>query len=421
MRGTMKRRLLVLTPRWPYPPIGGDRLRIYQICRHLAAEFELSLLSLCESEEEMDAPLPDDGIFARVERVFHHKWRRAAGMAAALPGPLPMQAGYYRNGAFARRLQALAPQHDALLAHLVRMAPYIMEHKMPRIVEMTDAISLAYQRTAEHARGPKRLAWRAEATRLERYERSVIRACEQTVLVSHVDRDWLKLGEERRKVLICGNGVDTQALPFEHAPDGRTIVFIGKNVAQYNVDGILWFAREVWPAVEARVPRAQFKVIGEIRPELAARLARMGVIATGRVADMRAATRHAAVGVCPLRIGAGVQNKLLEYMALGIPAVTSPIGLEGLGATPGKHLAMASKPEEWVEQVTMLLEKPSLGRGYACAARQYVQEHHSWAAHLDPLSEAVHRLTGGGFRAKREMDDIPGAASEATLPAKRAL
>lgn len=412
----MKGRLLVLTPRWPYPPIGGDRLRIYQLCRHLAADFELSLLSLCEREAEMDAPLPSDGIFARVERVFHHPWRRAWGMAQAMPGDLPMQAGYYRNAAFARRVEALAPGHDALLAHLVRMAPYIMKYRLPRIVEMTDAISLTYTRTAEHTQGARRLAWRTEAGRLARYERRVIEACDQTVLVSAVDRDWLQLGQERRKVLVCGNGVDTQTLTFEHAPDGRTIAFIGNNLAQHNADSILWFAREVLPGIRARLPRTTFKVIGAIRPELAARLHRMGATTTGRVADMREATRHASVGVCPLRFGAGVQNKLLEYMALGIPAVTSPIGLEGLNAEPGKHLTLAATPQEWVEQVSALLEQPALGRAYACAARQYVQEHHSWSAHLAPLTEAVHRLTGGGFRAERD-----GMASGGALPAKRAL
>jgi glycosyltransferase involved in cell wall biosynthesis len=389
----MKRRVLVVTPRWPYPPIGGDRLRIYQICRHLAEEFELSLLSLCEKEEEMDSAVPGDGIFARTERVFHPRWKRALGTAAALPGELPAQAGYYRNGELARRLRALAPGHDALLAHLVRMAPYILDYRLPRIVEMTDAISLAYTRTAEHASGPKRLAWRAEAARLERYERRVIRECEQTVLVSEVDRDWLKLGDERRKVLVCGNGVDTEAMPFEYAPDGRTIVFIGKNLAQYNVDAILWFAREVLPEIRARMPRAVFKVVGEIRPELAERLRRMGVQATGRVESIREATRHATAGVCPLRFGAGVQNKLLEYMALGIPAITSPIGLEGLGAVPGKHLWVAATPREWVEQTTGLLEKPERGRGHACAARQYVQEHHA----------------------------SPAATSDSAFPAERAL
>jgi sugar transferase (PEP-CTERM/EpsH1 system associated) len=417
----MKRRLLILTPRWPYPPIGGDRLRIYQICRHLARDFELSLLSLCEREEDMDSALPTDGTFARVERVFHDPWRRAWGMVTALPGDLPMQAGYYRNRAFARRVRALAPTHDALLAHLVRMAPYILEYRLPRIVEMTDAISLSYTRTAEHARGARRLAWNAEAGRLARYERRVIQACDQTVLVSDVDRDWLQLKHERPKVLVCGNGVDTQALRFDYAPDGRTIAFIGNNLAQHNADSILWFAREALPAIRARLPQAIFKVIGEIRPELAERLRRMGVTVTGRVAEMREATRHATVGVCPLRFGAGVQNKLLEYMALGIPAVTSPIGLEGLSAVPGKHLEVASTPREWAQQVAALLEQPALGRAYACAARQYVQDHHSWSAHLAPLSEAIQRLTGGGFQADERGAGAMAPASDAALPAKRAL
>ncbi len=417
----MKRRVLVLTPRWPYPPIGGDRLRIYQICRHLSAEFELSLLSLCERKEDMESAVPADGIFARVERIFHHPWRRAWGMAAAAAGDLPMQAGYYRNVALARRLRALAPEHDALLAHLVRMAPYILEYRLPRIVEMTDAISLTYTRTAKHKRGPRRMAWSAEAARLQRYERRVIRACDQTVLVSGVDRDWLKLGEEQGKVLVCGNGVDTEALPFEYAPDGRTIVFIGNNVAQPNADSILWFAREVMPGIEARVRGAKFKVIGAIRPELAERLRRMNVTIAGRVENMREATRHAAAGVCPLRFGAGVQNKLLEYMSLGIPAVSSPIGLEGLGAVPGQHLAAAATPREWVDGVTALLQDRALGRRYACAARQYVQEHHSWAAHLAPLNEAMHRLTGDGIGGERETANAPGSDSGAAFPAKRAL
>lgn len=408
----MKRRILVLTPRWPYPPIGGDRLRIYQICRHLSAEFELSLLSLCEREEEMDAAAPEDGIFTRVERVFHSSWNRLSGMATALPSALPMQTGYYRNGEFARKVKLLAPRHDAVLAHLVRMAPYVFACRLPKIVEMTDAISMAYGRTAEHKRGVQRLAWLAEARRLMEFERKVVRSCDRTVLVSHVDRRSLNLGMDERKVLVCSNGVDMRALPFEYAPDRRTIVFIGKNRSQPNVDAIRYFASEIFPAVLARAPRARFRVVGDIRPELAEHLRRSGVEVTGRVPDMRTATRHASVGVCPLRFGAGVQNKLLEYMALGIPAVTSPVGLEGLRAVAGRHLLLASSREDWVEHIVRLLEQPAVGRSQAYAARQYIQDHHSWSTQLEPLSEALHRLTGSGGR-----EDIPGSA----FPSQRAL
>lgn len=398
----MKSRILVLTPRWPYPPIGGDRLRISEICKYLAARFELSLLSLCESVQEMDAPPPPDGVFARTVRVYHPPSRRLAGMARALPTDIPMQVGYYRNPEFARRLAELAPANQALFAHLVRTAPYLLPWRMPRIVEMTDAISLAYRRIAEHSRGPRRLAYMAESRRLARFERRIISACDLTVLVSAVDRDSLDLGSETSRVLIASNGVDAAALPYDCSPDGRTIVFIGKNLFAPNADAILYFVQEVLPAVQARVPRATFKVVGEIHPDFAERLRAQGVIVTGRVPSIRESTRHGSVAVCPLRFGAGVQNKLLEYMSLGIPAVTSPVGLEGLHALPGTHLFVAATPQQWADRVVELLEQPALACGIAHAARRFVEDRHSWAAHLEPLAQRIHRVLGNPPRPARE-------------------
>lgn len=386
------KRVLVLTPRLPYPPVGGDRLRVYQICKFLSREFELSLLSLCETEAEMEQLIPGDGIFARVERVPHGRWKRFTGLARALPTSLPMQVGYYHNSEFVRKVRAMAPAHDGALAHLVRTAAYLLPCTLPTFVEMTDAISLSYARTAEHLGGLRSIAYRAEACRLRRFEKRVIHTCDRTVLVSPVDRDSLALGDDAHKILICSNGVDTQALPFEYAPDGRTIVFIGKNLSRPNVDAITYFAQELLPAVRARAPQVRFKVVGEIRPELAERLRAQGIEATGRVESVREATRGASVGVCPVRFGAGVQNKLLEYMALGIPAVTSPIGLEGLEATPGRHLVVATTPDEWGGAIAACLQRTEEAQALAIAARRFVEEHHSWAAHLVPLGEAMREL-----------------------------
>lgn len=389
------KRVLVLAPRLPYPPLGGDRLRIYQICKYLSGQFELSLLSLCETAAEIEQPIPNDGIFARIERVPHSRWKRFTGLIRALPTSLPMQVGYYHNAEFARKACAMASAHDAALAHLVRTAEYLLPCRLPKVVEMTDAISLTYARTANHLNGPKSVAYRAEARRLRRFEKRVIHVCDRTVLVSSVDRDSLDLGNDARKVLICSNGVDTQALPFEYAPDGRTIVFIGKNLSRPNVDAITYFAQELLPVVRARAPQARFKVVGEIRPELAERLRTQGIEATGRVESMREATRGASVGVCPMRFGAGVQNKLLEYMSLGIPAVTSPIGLEGLEAIPGRHLAVATTPEEWGNSIAAFLQHPEQGQSLAVTARRFVGEHHSWEAHLAPLGKAILQVVEG--------------------------
>jgi glycosyltransferase involved in cell wall biosynthesis len=393
----MKQRLLVLTPRFPYPVIGGDRLRIYQLCRSLAADFDLSLLSLCESKEDMERGVPNDGVFQSVNRVYHPKSQRLLGMAKVLLSRTPFQVGYYWNPEFAKKLSVLAPLHDGLVAHLIRTGQYITGYQMPKILEMTDAISLSYKRTIPLAVPAKALAYRVEATRLQRYEREIITACDLTVLVSAVDRDFLLPGGDPEKTMICVNGVDTEALPFNYSPDGRTIVFIGKNTSAPNIDAILFFAEKILPLVQARCPNVVFKVIGQIKPELKSRLERMaGVYATGAIESVAEAAQHASVAVCPLRFGAGVQNKLLEYMSLGIPAVTSPIGLEGLSSIPGIHLSVAKSPEEWAEQICKLLLYPDKGLTLAKAGRQFVEQHHTWSTLLDPLSRSITKLMATG-------------------------
>lgn len=388
----MKSSLLVITPRLPYPPLGGDRLRIYQLCRSLSREFDLSLLSLCESKDDMKLLIPDDGVFIRVERVFHSKWRRLLGCIKSLITREPLQVGYYWSPQFAEIFQRIVPSHDGVLAHLVRMGPYIEQSPKYKIMEMTDAISLSYIRAAKHVKSVRGLFYNWEAARLAKYEKKMIALCDLTVLVSGVDAGFLQSEGTTQKVIVCSNGVDTLALPFDYSPDCKTIVFIGKNTYRSNIDAILYFHKEIMPIVQNRCPDARFKIIGEISNDLRNRLESEGALVTGRVESIREATLGASVGVCPLRFGAGVQNKLLEYLALGIPAVTSPIGLEGLDAAPGQHLAVANSIEEWVDTICKLLEDPESGRRFAMAGRAFVEQSHSWESLLGGLKNVIRQF-----------------------------
>jgi glycosyltransferase involved in cell wall biosynthesis len=352
---------------------------------------------MCESEAEMNYPFPKDGIFTRIERVFHPKSRAVAGCFSALPTGLPFQVGYYHNAQFARRLAQLLPFHDLALAHLIRTGSYLARHNVPKILEMTDAISLTYQRGGgiNVYKGLRSVAFRWEARRLLKYERSIVDRFDSCILVSEVDRDFLFPHKTNQRIRICPNGVETDSLPYQYAPDGHTIVFIGNNTAMHNADGIVYFARNVLPKVRERFPNAVFKVVGRIKAKLKRSLENQpGVTVTGTVASIPEAAHGASVAVCPIRFGAGVQNKLLEYFSLGIPSISSPIGLEGLLAVPGTHLLLANSIDEWSSAVCDLLTHPEKGRALSLNARQLTEIEYSWSSMLEPLHADIRELLG---------------------------
>ncbi|PXW97068.1 glycosyltransferase involved in cell wall biosynthesis [Sphaerotilus hippei] len=391
----LRPRLLILTPRYPYPVIGGDRLRIYYLCKVLAQHFRLTLLSLCESESEMCAPTPDDGVFECIERVYLSRTRSRLSALVALPSRTPLQVAYYWSPEFHRRIEALAPAHDGLLAHLIRTGDAIRHLPQPKFLEMTDAISLNYARVSRESGAALDLrtqVYRVEAKRLEAYERAVVDDFDYSFLVSDIDRQFLFGRDAARlaKVMVCSNGVDLGGRPyrFEHA--GRDVVFIGNMTTLQNLDMATFMATDVLPLVRARQPQSRLRVIGRIREgDAAALLRHNGVDVTGEVPNVAAAAQGGGVGVCPMRLGAGVQNKVLEYMALGLPTVTTALGLEGFAARDGHELMVANDASAFAAAVLMLLEDRDAAQAMAAAGRRYVEDHHSWTAMLQPMVDAV--------------------------------
>lgn len=383
--------LLVLTPRYPYPVVGGDRLRIYQLCKALSAHYRLTLLSLCDTQPEMDMPLPDDGVFTRIERIFLPRWRSWLNCALALPGNTPLQIAYYRHGLFRCRAVALMREHDATLSHLVRVGDAIRDEPGVKFLEMTDAISLNYERvrsTRQAGHDLRARIFALEARRLRQYEEAIVDRFDHSFLVSEIDRRYLFDGHLQRldRVSVFSNGVDLTSLPFHFAPAGRDVVFIGNMHSLQNLDAALFMARDVLPRVRAQLPDVRLRLVGRISTEHAAQLARLdGVDVTGEVPDVAAAALGGGIGVCPLRLGAGVQNKVLEYMALGLPVVSTSLGLEGFEAVPGRDVLVANSPEDIADAVARLIADREAASAMALAARRYVESTHSWGSMLAPL------------------------------------
>lgn len=388
--------LLVLTSRFPYPVVGGDRLRLYRLCVELAKDHQLTLVSLCDDRADLTAPIPADGVFANVERFYLPKWRSWANSLLAIPGRTPLQVAYYRSAAFIARARELAASHDGVLAHLIRTGDGIADLSGVKFLELTDAISLNYDRAKSASRrhwlDPRTLAYRLETGRLKAYEQQIVAKFDRSFLVSEIDLDHLFAADDprRNKVLVCGNGVDLDALGYQFDPAGSDVAFIGNLKSLQNFDAALHFAADILPLVRAQRPEVRFRVVGRIDEASAATLARFaGVDVVGEVADVAEALRGAGVGVAPLRIGAGVQNKVLEYFALGLPCVSTPLALEGFGAIDGRELLVAEQPQQFADAVVRLVDDRQAASKLAALARTYVEQHHSWVQVLAPIRQVV--------------------------------
>lgn len=392
-----RRRILLLTPRWPYPVNGGDRLRIWHLAREVSQHHDITLLSLCQTEQEMDSSAPPDGVFASSHRVLLPKWRSWAQMLAALPTRTPLQVAYYHSEPFRREVQRLEPTHDLVWCHLIRMAPYARQSALPQWLEMTDAISLTMSRAAR-ARAwwsPGRLPFLVEAARLRRWEGDAAHRFDLVTLVSAVDRDAVAAqAHAPANLVVAANGVDAAPLAMP-APSRRAagVALLGRMDSVANRDALRYFVRDIWPKVLAIEPSARLHVVGHVPVREARWLARVdGVQLHGVVPELATVLLHCRVGVCPVRVGAGIQNKLLDYMAHGLAAVTSPIGLEGLAGRPGTHLLLAESSADWVAAITRLLSDGPLADSIAREGQALVRQQHRWRESLSPAIGAVNNL-----------------------------
>ncbi|MFQ2076617.1 glycosyltransferase family 4 protein [Aeromonas veronii] len=390
------KKLLVVTPRFPYPVIGGDRLRIYEICKELSKHYELTLASLCENQFEMSYSVPKNEIFKNVHRVYLPKWKSYLNCLLSIPTSQPLQVAYYQSREFRCLINTLSKSHDMVLPHLIRTAEYAKNLDVKKVLEMTDAISMNYTRVSQikNNSGLKGLIYRIEKDRLNKYEKNIAEHFDCNVFVSQIDRDFLYFDtpEVIDKTLVCSNGVDLSKLPYQFIPGGNKLIFIGNMYSVQNFDAAYWFAKNVLPVIR-QYGDYEFHVIGKIPADGQKKLMQItGVVVTGAVDSVVEHAKGALAGICSVRLAAGVQNKILEYMALGIPTITSSTGLEGLFAKEGESILVADSPDSYVKHILELKNDIRLAEVIAQNALRYVKEQHSWDVKLKPLVYKVQQL-----------------------------
>lgn len=391
--------ILYLTHRIPYPPNKGDKIRSWHLLKHLAQRYRVHLGTFVDD--------PDD--WQHVDKVktlcgethFAALNPRTARLRSlgALAGKRPLTIDYYRNNGLQQWVDTVMKEQaiQRVLVFSSAMAQYVTGARQARrIIDFVDIDSDKWRQYADKKPWPMSWLYRRESRSLLGYERQVAREFDASLFVSQAEADLFKqlAPESATKTSFFNNGVDAgyfspaHEYPSPYSSDEAVMVFTGAMDYWPNIDAVQWFAQEILPAVQAKNPDARFYIVGSRpTPQVQALASLAGVHVTGAVPDIRPYLAHARIAVAPLRIARGIQNKVLEAMAMAKPVVASIQALEGIAANIGEEALLARDREEFVATVSTLLQHPQNDIGQAARAR--VLADYTWERNLERVDELL--------------------------------
>jgi glycosyltransferase involved in cell wall biosynthesis len=395
------KRIIVLTSRYPFPVIGGDRLRIYNICKNLSKNYSLTLVSLTDKKSDTLNNFNNHTIFNSTHIIYLPKWKSYFNLIFKIFSKKPLQVSYYQSQELSLLLNSIISSHDAILCHLIRTADYINQNiDIPSFIDMTDSIAMNYKNMfnfKSYVFDFRKYIYAYEYKKLLQYEIDTFNNFIHCFLISKNDLSFInsKNNSFFKNVSIVSNGVDFVNLPYNFNDIGSEIIFIGNMNSFQNLDAILYFCKSILPIIVKSLPDIKVKVIGRI-PKKSIKYFNgfKNVKVTGEVDSVSNYVQNGGVGICPVRLGAGVQNKILEYFSFGLPVVSTALGADGINADSGFHLFVEDDPESFAHIVVKLIKNRSFAQKISYRARKFVEANHDWNKVVTPFSDIIsHHLT----------------------------
>ena len=332
----------------------------------------------------------------RLEVIRVSRWKSLWSCLCALFSMTPLRCAYFYSPRLRDRVKMLveAKQVDLIHAEHLKSMPMVEDvvGKVPAVFDAVDCLSMLESRRRSFTKNPlvKLFSW-TESKKFALSEGKVSRRFSRLVISSPVDRDAYPIPHDlREKMDVVPNGVDLDHFRFrEFEAQRNLLVFCAKLDYFPNADAALYFSRSVWPLVRARRPELQLEIIGSRPPRTVRQLdGQDNIRVIASVPDVKPYLGRAWVALCPIRIRAGTQLKILEAMAVGVPMIATSICCQGLNVEAGKHLLVADNPEQFSSAIELLSDNASLREKLIEAGRSYVERQHNWADSVSVLSNS---------------------------------
>lgn len=384
-------KLLCITSRVPWPLEKGDKLRAYHQLRQLARRHEIILCALNDTALHPDAGKELKKFCSEVHVIDLPKLPILFRLFGALFGKKPMQVAYFTSSSAKAEIDSLIAKHrpDRIYCQLLRTAEYAHRHSdIPRIIDYMDVFSKGVERRIGKVNALRRPFFRMEWKRLLAYEKEIFSRFEAHTIISVQDRDLMPV-TEKEKIRVVPNGVDTDFFsPYETEKDYE-LLFNGNMNYPPNVESAVYIATKILPIVWKTRPSVRLLISGaNPSPEVQA-LQSERITVTGWVDDVRESFARSRILVAPMQSSIGLQNKILEAMAMKLPCITTTLSNNAVKAVPDRQILVADSPEQFANYIGMLLDHPEKAKQLAENGYRMVHEKFNWEQATALLEKAI--------------------------------
>jgi len=394
-------KILFLAHRIPYPPNKGDKIRSFYIMKYFSQKHSVYLACLADEKNDLKYKKNLLKYCTKVEVAFINKLWINCKMFFYLITGHPLSLAYFGSRYLQKIINKwlILENFDMVYVYSSSVAQYVIDAKgIYKVMDYVDVDSDKWLQNAQYFRFPISLIYKIEGNRMKKYEQFIATNFHRCIFVAERDQSLFQSFVPNVDALTIPNGVNLEYFSNNHIisceSKNLNIVFTGAMNYFANVDGILYFHREIYPKIKQKIPGVKFYIVGSNPTEAIKNLEKdKSIIVTGRVKDIRPYLQEAMLYVAPLRISRGVQNKILEAMAMGLTLVTTTKVLEGiLKAVPGRDLFVEDNPTRFAQTVIGLLTDAILRDKTGKAGRKFVEKNYSWNNTFEKLKNLLEEI-----------------------------